>query len=205
MIRIAGARAIARAIVASSVAAFALPLGAQSTGTPVYHAPYRAFANSELGISLSDPGSGFALEGSWRSGLSQRSDFGIRAGLADRGNSTALLVGGDYRYRMLDHSDDFPLDGSFTLGLGVASGDGYTVGYIPVGFSMGRRVLVEGSEVSLVPYLHPVLTPTFGDGDDVAFSLGFGLDARITPRLDLRFSAAIGDHDGIAFTVAWLR
>jgi hypothetical protein len=79
------------------------------------------------------------------------------------------------------------------------------VGYIPVGFSMGRRILVEGSEISLVPYLHPVLTPTFGDADDVGFSLGFGLDARINPRLDVRFSAAIGDQDGIAFSVAWLR
>ena len=60
------------------------PLAAQSTGTPVYQAPYRAFANSELGLSLSDPGNGFALEGSWRTGLSSRSDIGLRAGLSDR-------------------------------------------------------------------------------------------------------------------------
>jgi hypothetical protein len=193
------------AILALGAVLLAAPIAAQSTGTPVYAAPYRAFASSELALSLSDPGSGFALEGSWRTGLSSRSDVGLRAGLADRGRSTALLAGGDYRMRVLDHNDDFPLDGSFTVGLGFASGDGFTVGYIPVGFSMGRRILVEGSEISLVPYLHPVLTPTFGDADDVAFSLGFGLDARINPRLDVRFSAAIGDHDGIAFTVAWLR
>jgi hypothetical protein len=192
-------------ILASAAVLLAAPLAAQSTGTPVYAAPYRAFANSELALSLSDPGNGFALEGSWRTGLSSRSDVGLRAGLSDRGNTTALLAGGDYRMRVLDHNDSFPLDGSFTLGLGFASGDGFTVGYIPVGFSMGRRILVEGSEISLVPYLHPVLTPTFGDADDVGFSLGFGLDARINPRLDVRFSAAIGDQDGIAFTVAWLR
>ena len=131
--------------------------------------------------------------------------MGVRGGLADRGNSTALLVGGDYRYRLVDHNDAFPLDGSLTVGLGVSSGDGYTVGYLPIGFTMGRRVLVEGSQVSLVPYIHPMLTPLFGDADDVGFSLGFGLDARVTPRLDVRFSAAIGDQDGIAFTVAWLR
>jgi len=193
------------ALFALAAALAAAPLAAQSTGTPVYAAPYRAFATSELGLSLSDPGSGFALEGSWRTGLSTRSDVGLRAGLSDRGRSTALLVGGDYRMRVLDHNDDFPLDGSFTLGLGFASGDGFTVGHVPVGFSMGRRILVEGSQVSLVPYLHPVLTPTFGDADDLQFSLGFGLDARVTPRLDVRFSAAIGDQDGIAFTVAWLR
>lgn len=183
----------------------AVPVAAQSTGTPVYQAPYRAFAGSEIGISLSDPGPGFALEGSYRTAFSSTMDFGIRAGFADGNRRTALLVGGDLRARVLDHSDAFPLDGSFTVGLGVASGDGYTAGYIPIGFSMGRRVLVEGSAISLVPFVHPVLTPHFGDADGTDFSLGFGLDARINPRLDVRFSAAIGDQDGIAFTVAFLR
>lgn len=181
------------------------PLAAQSTGTPVYQAPYRAFATSELALSLSDPGAGFAFEGSYRTGLSTRSDIGIRVGLLDADGSTPLLLGGDYRIRLLDHNESFPLDGSFTFGLGIATSDGFTQGYLPVGFSMGRRILVEGSQVSLVPYLHPVLTPRFGDADGVDFSLGFGLDARVTPRLDVRFSAAIGDQDGVAFTVAWLR
>jgi hypothetical protein len=183
----------------------AAPLAGQSTGTPVFQAPYRAFATSELALSLSDPGAGFALEGSYRTGLSTRSDIGVRLGLNDANRSTLLLLGGDYRIRVLDHNDSFPLDGSFTIGVGLASGDGFTVGYLPIGFSMGRRVLVEGSQVSFVPYVHPVLTPHFGDADGADFSLGFGLDARITPRLDARFSAAIGDQDGVAFTVAWLR
>lgn len=184
----------------------AVPVAAQSTGTPVYQAPYRAFAGSEVAISLADPGPGFALEGSYRAAMSGTMDLGFRAGFADGGHrSTALLVGGDFRARVLDHSDAFPLDGSFTVGLGFASSDGFTVGYLPIGFSMGRRVLVEGSSVSLVPYVQPVLTPHFGDADGSDFSLGFGLDARINPRLDVRFSAAIGDQDGIAFTVAFLR
>lgn len=186
----------------------AAPMAAQSTGTPVYQAPYRAFARSEIGISVSDPGVGFALEGSYRTTLGRTGDVGFRGGFADRSgrnDNTAVLLGGDYRQRLLDHSDAFPLDGSLTLGLGISSTDDLTIGYLPIGFSMGRRILVEGSSVSLVPYVHPVLAPTFGDRDDVLFSLGFGLDARITPRLDLRFSAAIGDLDGIALTVAFLR
>ncbi len=190
---------------AAAILLFTAPLVAQSTGTPVYQAPYRAFASSELGLSLSDPGAGFALEGSYRTGLSTKSDLGLRLGFHDAHHSTALLLGGDARIRLLDHNESFPLDGSLTIGLGVASGDGYTAGYLPIGFSMGRRVLVEGSQVSLVPYIHPVLTPHFGDASGTDFSLGFGLDARVTPRLDLRFSAAIGDQDGVAFTVAWLR
>ena len=183
------------------------PVAAQSTGTPIYAAPYRAFAKSEIGLSLSDPGNGFALEASYRSGFSRKMDLGFRGGFADRSgrNGTNLLLGADLRARVLDHNESFPLDGSFTVGLGINSGDGFTVGYLPIGFSMGRRVLLEGSSVSLVPYVHPVLTPIFGDGSGTDFSLGFGVDARISPRLDLRFSAALGDRDGIGFTVAFLR
>lgn len=194
-----------RFIAATTLVCLASPLAAQSTGTPVYQAPYRAFANSEVAASLSDPGAGFAVEGSYRTGLSAKSDIGIRAGFNDADHYTAFLMGGDARFRLLDHNESFPLDGSLTVGLGIATGDGTTVGYLPVGFSMGRRILVEGSQVSLVPYVQPVFAPRFGDADGADFSLGFGLDARITPRLDVRFSAAIGDQDGVAFTVAWLR
>jgi hypothetical protein len=190
-------------------APFAAPsvLGAQSTGTPVYQAPYRAFTQSEFGLSLSDPGRGFALEGAYRSAFNRKLDLSFRGGLADggRGGNTQLLLGTDLRGRVLDHNESFPLDGSFTLGLGLASGDGFTTGFLPIGFSMGRRVLIEGSSASFVPYVHPVLTPRFGDGDGTDFSIGFGIDAKVNSRLDIRFSAGIGDRDGIAFTVAWVR
>ena len=180
---------------------------AQSTGTPIFQAPYRAFAKSEIGLSLSDPGDGFAFEGSFRGALSQKIDLGFRVGFADRAepSSTDFLLGTDLRMRVVDHTDAFPLDGSFTAGIGVQSGTGYTVTYLPIGFSMGRRVLIEGSDISLVPYIHPVLTPSFGDESNVYFAFGFGVDARINPRLDLRFSAAIGDRGGIGFSAAFLR
>jgi hypothetical protein len=179
----------------------------QSTGTPVFQAPYRAFANSEIGISLSEPGSGFDLEGSYRSGFTNSVDLGFRGGFHSGpgpDSHTDLLLGTDLRARLVTHSESFPLDGSATVGLGIRSGDGFTVGYVPIGFSMGRRVLIEGSDISLVPYVQPVLRLLFGDAAGTEFSLGFGLDARVTPRLDLRFSAAIGDMSGIGFTAAFL-
>jgi len=180
---------------------------AQSTGTPIFQAPYRAFAKSEIGLSLSDPGDGYAFEGSFRGALSKKVDLGFRIGIADRAEPTSsdLLLGADLRARVLDHSETFPLDGSFTAGLGVQSGTGFTATYLPIGFSMGRRVLIEGSDISLVPYLHPVLTQSFGDDSNLYFAFAFGVDARINPRLDLRFSAAIGDRGGIGFTAAFLR
>lgn len=193
---------LAALAVASPVA-----LVAQSTGTPVYQAPYRGFGQSEIGVSFSDPGQGYALEGSYRTAFNHTIDIGFRGGLADggHGGTSSLLFGTDLRARVLDHNSSFPVDGSFTLGLGMSSGGGITTGYLPIGFTMGRRVLIEGSSASLVPFVHPVLTPIFGDGSGTDFSLGFGLDAKINSRLDLRFSAAIGDRDGIAFTVAWVR
>jgi hypothetical protein len=185
--------------------AMAIPCAAQSTGTPVYQAPYRAFARSEAAISLSEPGTGFDLEGSYRSGLSGTVDLGFRGGVHDYSNgATNLLLGTDLRARLVTHSESFPLDGSATVGLGMETGHGSTIGYLPVGFSMGRRVLIEGSDISLVPYVQPVLTFLLGDASGSTFSLGFGLDARVTPRLDLRFSAAVGDESGIAFTAAFL-
>ncbi|MGH7584047.1 MAG: hypothetical protein ACREL5_12555 [Gemmatimonadales bacterium] len=180
---------------------------AQSTGTPIYQAPYRAFAHSEFAISLSEPGAGYDLEGSYRAGLTHTVDLGFRGGFHSgpgRHSYTNLLLGTDLRARLVTHTESFPLDGSLTAGIGFESGGGATVGYLPIGFSMGRRVLVEGSQISLVPYVQPVVTLLFGDASGTDLSLGFGLDARITPRLDLRFSAAIGDASGIGFTAAFL-
>jgi hypothetical protein len=181
--------------------------GAQSTGSPVYAAPYRAFVNSEAALSLSEPGSGFDLEGSYRTGLAGAIDLGGRVGMASLPGSprlTDLLLGGDLRARVITHNESIPVDGSFTVGLGVETGHHETVGRVPLGLSFGRRLLIEGSSVSLVPYVQPVLSLLFGDATGSEFSLGFGVDTRVSARLDLRFSAAVGHTSGIGFTAAFL-
>ena len=180
---------------------------AQSSGSPVFQAPYRAFARSEIGISLSEPSAGFDLEGSYRGGLTNTVDLGFRGGFHSgpgTNGGTDALLGADLRARVVTHTESFPFDASATVGLGLQSGHGTTVGRLPVGLSMGRRVLIEGSDISLVPYVQPVLALLFGNGSGTDFSLGFGVDARVTPRLDLRFSAAVGNTSGIGFTAAFL-
>jgi hypothetical protein len=180
---------------------------AQETGSPVYQAPYRAFARSEFGLSISEPDAGFDLEGSYRAGFTKTVDGGVRAGIHSGpgpNSYTDALLGGDVRARLVTHTESFPLDASITAGFGFESGHGFTVGRLPIGLSMGRRVLIEGSAISLVPYAEPVLTFLFGDASGTDLSLGFGVDARVTPRLDLRFSAAIGNTSGIGFTAAFL-
>ena len=86
-------------------------LAAQSTATPVFQAPYRAFRRVEYGASISDPGSGVAFEGFYRFG-DKRYDIGFRGGFADANPGRAqFLAGVDFRTRVIDHSADFPLDG----------------------------------------------------------------------------------------------
>src|SRR5512143_187966 len=91
--------------------------GAQETGTPVFSAPYRAFATHELGLSLSAPeGADLGLEGFY-SFASGRNDFGLRVGVLDADDDTHMVLGGRLRTRLLTHSQDFPLDGALTVGL----------------------------------------------------------------------------------------
>ncbi len=179
---------------------------AQSTGTPVFAAPYRPFAKSEIGLSLSDPGNGLALEGFYKTGH-KNWDVGFRGGFWDTdGAGTAILLGVDGRSRVLTHSQSFPLDGALTLGAGASLLDQFNQFMFPVGISLGRRVDLEGSSTSFVPYFQPVLTPVFGDGNsDLFFSIGLGADIKFNRNADLRVSGAIGDMDGVSISFAWLR
>jgi hypothetical protein len=77
--------------------------------------------------------------------------------------------------------------------------------YIPVGFSLGRRVELENSKVSFVPYVQPTLTPAFSSGNsDVLFTLGLGVDIKVAPQLDIRVTAGVGDQDGIGVGLSFL-
>jgi hypothetical protein len=181
---------------------------AQETGTPTFKAPYRAFDEREFGASFSDyEAVSGALEGFFRYGRGQN-DFGVRAGFADPSGEgdTRFLVGGEFRTRVLRYSEDVPLDGALTLGLGGNIGDGDDLFFIPLGVSLGRQFDVEGSNTTFVPYVHPVLVPTFGGPDDeVEFALGLGVDVRLSPRWAIRASGGLGDIEGIGLSVAYIR
>jgi hypothetical protein len=191
----------------ASVAASA---AAQETGTPVFKSPYRSFASSEFGGTFSDPGaSDWALEAFYGYGR-ERWDIGLRAGLLDAGDDTGILLGAGARTRVLQSSESFPLDGALTLGLGAMISDDFTSFFIPIGVSLGRRVLLEGSETSFVPYLHPVVVPVLGDDvgeDDVLIALGLGVDIKFSRSFDIRVAGAIGDdlYEGVSIGLAFIR
>jgi hypothetical protein len=182
---------------------------AQETGTPVFKAPYRAFTNQEFGVSLSDPGSNadFALEGSYSYGRGTN-DFGLRAGYADGAGEldSRVLLGGNFRTRIVSYSESFPLDGALTVGLGTQIGDGEDVFFLPVGVTLGRRFELEGGNTTFTPYANPVIVPTFGGvDDDVNFALGLGVDIRFSESWAVRASGSLGDLEGVGLSVAYLQ
>ena len=203
-------------MVLALLAGVAASSSAQETGTHVFKAPYRAFANSEFGASFSDPGEAvsYALEGFYRY-CSGNNDFSVRAGFEDLkddvngvriGGGTRVLVGGNFRTQVIKYSERIPLDGALTLGIGANVGDGPDQYYIPVGVSLGRRFDVQGSTMTFVPYLHPVLVPTFGGGSsDLNVALGLGVDVRFSEQWAVRASGGIGDIEGVGLSVAYIR
>ncbi len=186
----------------------AAPLAAQSTGTPVFHAPYRSFERYELGGNVSDQGN-ISVEGFY--GMSQaggRWDLSLRAGVQDNGpgGRTALLAGVDARFRVIDQTEDFPLDGAIILGVGSRLVRDASRLLIPVGLSIGRRLRFENSSITLVPYAEPVIAPTFGNGgSDVLVALGLGGDLRLSRRFEIRVGVGIGDIDNFSVGVAYVR
>jgi hypothetical protein len=188
------------------LALVAAPVAAQETGTPVFLGPERLFQASDIGVSVSDPGNGFAAEGFYRMAAGPSQDFGLRVGFADPsgGGATAFLVGGDYRAKLLNHTQDFPLDGALLVGVGAQLFGDQDVLFVPIGFSMGRKILLENSSTAFVPYFTPTIIPTFASNSDINFSVGLGVDIQFGPQFDLNVSGAIGDLDGISVSFSWL-
>jgi hypothetical protein len=194
------------------LAAGAGAASAQETGTPVFKAPYRAFQAHEFGANLSFPEgpADFGLEGFYTYGYN-RFDIGLRGGIvsydaAVGDDDTKIALGASFRARVVEATQTFPLDGALTIGIGTQFGEGTDFVLIPVGISLGRRLQLEGSRVSFVPYVHPVLVPTLGGGDsEVNFALGLGADIRFSDTIDLRVSAGIGDIEGVALGLAFVR
>jgi hypothetical protein len=195
-------------LVAAVIAFSARGAAAQETGTPLFKAPYRAFTDHEFGAAFSDPGEGvsFALEGFYSYGRGNN-DFGLRAGIADPDEGdTRILLGGDFRTKVLSYSESFPLDGALTVGAGINFGDGDDLIYLPVGLSVGRRFELEGSKTTFTPYAHPVLIPVLGasGGSDVGFALGLGVDLRFSEDWAARVSGGIGDLEGVGLALTYI-
>jgi hypothetical protein len=163
----------------------------------------RAFRSSELGVTLSRPGGdATALEGRVGAAL-DRADLALRAGYADAGGAGdgSFVAGVEARVPVLGHGPTFPLDGAFILGVGRAFEDGGGDTFVPLGLSLGRRLLLDRRALHLTPYVQPTVIFT---GNSL-FTLGFGVDAWIRGLPEVRVNWAAGDLDGFSVSLFWRR
>jgi hypothetical protein len=181
---------------------------AQVTGTPSFDAPYRAFTRHEAGIVVSFPNPGTAFEGEYRFGY-QKFDLGMRGGsyAPGSGASTVVLLGIEGRERVITHTEEFPLDGAIAVGLGLNLVSNRNSVLIPAGLSLGRRIDVKDSPVTITPYVEPVVFLTAGSNQTTTFHFAFGLggDFRLSKAFDVRVSGSLGDIDGVSVGAVWVR
>lgn len=182
------------------------PATAQETGTSVFHSPYRSFAGYEFGASASfQRGSQTGIEGDYRRGFGAV-DGAARAGFMVRDDAQdSFLVGLDVRVPLIPE-ERFPVRGALIAGAGLDVSEGVSL-WVPVGLSLGRRLNVEKSSVSLVPYVQPLVFFTTV-GSEVGAGLGLGLDLRLSPAFEFRVSGGFGTGgapEGVAVSAVWLR
>lgn len=202
-------------LIAVALLCGATSVTAQSTGVPAFDAPRRAFTRHEFGGTLSLPNQfDFGIEAQYRFGY-RNFDIGFRGGFLESGAAlrrfadTRITAGVSARQRVITHSVDFPLDGAIVFGLGGQFVSDFTTLFVPVGLSLGRRLEIENSQVSIVPYGQPTLFLTTGSNQntELRFSLGLGGDFRLSRVFDLRVSIAVGDDhlEGFAVSAVWIR
>jgi hypothetical protein len=180
----------------------------QPTGTTTFQGPYSSFARGEFGGILSFPdGSSTALEGMYRftagrTAVSIQGGFLLPEGPAD----AVFLVGIEAKPLVVSRTQNFPLDGSLVFGIGGNFGNGAENILFPIGITFGRRLQLEDSEVSIVPFVEPMGWLVAGDATDhFAFSLGAGAEFELTRAFDIRVAFGLGDVDGISFSAVWKR
>lgn len=204
---------IALTVGSSAVASLA---SAQATRTPSFNAPYRAFNQHEFGGTISFiTGGGLdatALEGQYRFGY-RSFDIGARGGLLLRDDpaENSVILGIEARTRVITHTESFPLDGAIIFGAGLDI-DGGTSLILPIGLSLGRRLDVRDSKVSIVPYVQPTgflvngRNPAGNRDTDFDIGIGIGADFRLSELFDARISVGIGDGPkGVSISAVWVR
>jgi hypothetical protein len=131
-------------------------------------------------------------------------NFGVRGGVAERGDDVGLFAGFDVNGALTRSTRDFPLDMDWVFGAGLGVEDGVRIS-APLGISVGHTFTGDG--VTFLPYVTPriVLDAFLGDEDegerddmDLELAVDLGLDLRLTSQFLIRFGGTVGDRDGVA-------
>jgi len=155
-----------------------------------------------VSVSGASGSGGVGVEGRFGFSLS-RADISLRAGYVDNGDagSGSFVAGAEARVPVIGHDRPLPLDGALIFGVGHSFSDPGGETFVPLGLSLGRRVVVDGNDLQFTPYVQP--TVIFKS--DSAFGLGLGLDVHIQGAPDIRLNWALGDLKGFALSLFWAR
>jgi hypothetical protein len=166
--------------------------------TPTFQAPV---TSSDIGVYLVDFGD-LAVEGVLRQRFGRVSDIGLRVGFAEQNDENALLLGVDFR-SPLQPSGTAPLALAVTLGAQAALLDADAWG-VQGGLSLGYAF--RSPEVSVTPYIHPRLAfRDLGGTDNLDLLADLGIDLGVTPDVDIRFGANLGEGADWGIGVAFRR
>jgi hypothetical protein len=151
----------------------------------------------------------------WREGTTAGTQISFDAGLADPEEGLEdpfMILGGQYARSLARARADMPLDVLLTVGAFTQFGNDIMFLTVPVGVSVGHRFPIEGTAMSITPYVHPRLALEYtsfefaGEDEsdtDMGISFDVGGNLEFSPQLALRLSASFGDADVIGLSLAW--
>lgn len=157
----------------------------------------------DIGVYLTQPdGSEFGLQGIWRQGGNL--NLGVRIGYVDFDVTDVFIAGAETWGPLMSAGADFPVDVSWTLGLGAAFGD-FTVLSVPLGLTVGRALVL--SPVTLQVYAHPrlaLLASSAGNNTDTELDGFFdlGADIHLNEAWKVRLGFTLGGTDAFGIGLA---
>jgi hypothetical protein len=157
----------------------------------------------DIGVYLSTQGD-FGIQGIWRQ--QGNLNLGLRLGYVDYDNADgAVTVGGETWGKVVSAGPDFPLDVTWTAGVG-AGFNGGTLFEVPVGLSVGK--ILDTESIRIQPYGHPrialvVISRNDSDDTDLEFLFDLGADIHFSPDWKLRVGATLADADAFGVGLAY--
>lgn len=165
---------------------------AQAFDVPSFMPPR---VDDDIGAYINTQGD-FGIQGIWRQQGSL--NLGLRLGFIDYDvRDDAITVGAETWGPIVRAGREFPLDVTWTLGLG-AGFDGGTLFEVPFGVSLGRTF--DAGQIPIQVYGHPrialaVYSNDNTDDTELEFLFDIGGDFQLSPDWKLRIGGTVGGFD----------
>ena len=210
-------KVVRSAVLVASVCALSAPriAAAQASNYPSFQHPH--IVSREWNFGVAEGGAaGPHFVAQWREQLRGGVQLIADGGLSDPDfGRLHVLMGAALGFRVLQSTEDVPLDLMLTAGAYAAFGSPYNFFRFPFGATVGHRFPLQG-QLALTPYVHPRLSIDFcssdafcGNSSELSVNFEVGSDLELTRRVSLRAaflftgSDAFRDDIGFGISLAW--